>query len=62
VITYQYDDRIVEIPSNPTTLVLALWLLDENGRLNAGSEHVVSGRVFSEQDYRRHVMAGGVDA
>jgi len=55
VITYRYDDRIVEIPSNPTSLIQALWLLHENGQLNGGSEHVVSARVFSEQDYRRHV-------
>lgn len=56
VITYRYDDRIVEIPSNPTSLVQALWLLRENGHLNAGSEHVLSARVFTEQDYRRHLM------
>lgn len=56
VITYQYGERIVEIPSNPTTLPLALWLLAENGRLNGRSEHVVSARVFSEQDYHAHVV------
>lgn len=56
VVVYQYEDRVVEIPSNPTTLVLAMWLLAENGRLNAESEHVLSARVYSDQDYRRHMM------
>lgn len=56
VVVYQYADRVVEIPGNPTTLVLAMWLLAENGRLNAESEHVLSARVYSDQDYRRHMM------
>jgi hypothetical protein len=56
VITYQYDDRTVEIPNSPTSLVDALWQLDSNWRLNSESEHIQSARVFSEQDYRMHLM------
>jgi hypothetical protein len=55
VITYQYDDRIVEIPSNPTSKAHAEWLVIENGRLNFGSEHVIGGRVYSQDDYAVHL-------
>lgn len=54
VITYQYDDRIVEIPSNPTSKAHAEWLLVESGRLNGPSEHILGARVYSEADYRIH--------
>lgn len=55
VITYQYDDRgPVEIPSNPTSKSHAEWLVIENGRLNGDSSHVLSARVYSQEDYRTH--------
>ena len=55
VITYQYEDRIVEIPSNPTSQAHAEWLVVENGRINGPSEHILSARVYSESDYAKHL-------
>jgi hypothetical protein len=56
VITYQYEDRTVEITSDPTSQSHAEWLVTESGRLCEGSEHIVNAEAMSEQDYRRHVM------
>jgi hypothetical protein len=54
VITYQYDDRIVEIPGPPTSKQLAIAALSRDIKLTFGSEHVLSGRVYSEADFRSH--------
>jgi hypothetical protein len=54
VITYQYDDRIVEIPGPPTSKQLAIAALSRDIKLTFGSEHVLNGRVYSEADYRTH--------
>lgn len=56
VVVYQYEDRIVEIPQHPTSLALAMWQLEQNDKRNEGSVHVLSARVYSDQDYRRHMM------
>lgn len=55
VITYQYEDRVVEIPGNPSSRAVALATFDRNLRLTFGSEHVVSARVFDDQSYAEHL-------
>lgn len=55
VITYQYEDRIVEIPSSPTSRAQAVWLFGEQPRLFDGNAHVIRAAVYSEADYARHV-------
>lgn len=55
VITYQYEDRIVEIPGVPTSRPLAIAALDRDIKTTFGSEHVLSGRVYSEADYAAHL-------
>lgn len=54
VITYRYEDRVVEIPGNPKSRVLALADLSRDIRLTFGSERVVRGVVYSEADYKAH--------
>ena len=54
VITYDYDGRTFEIAGNPKSKACALVDFDRDIRLTFGSEHVLSGRVYSEADYRTH--------
>ena len=54
VITYDLGDRIVEIPTMPTTRDQAIATLSRDIKLTFGSERFVRGRVYSEADYRIH--------
>jgi hypothetical protein len=57
VITYQYDGREpFEVAGRPTSKLLAIAALSRDIKLTFGSEHVLSGRVYSEADYRKHQM------